>query len=172
MAVLSNPKHEQFAQGLAKGLTADEAYVAAGFKESRGNASRLRSNENISKRVEEIVSRGAERAEVTVAKVMAELSRLGFSDVRNAFTPEGAIRNPNEWDDDFARSVAAIEVVTRATGERDENDRPIIENVHKIKLWDKNSALEKLAKALGMFVEKHEHSGAISLNVTPDDARL
>lgn len=172
MPVLPNAKHERFAQGLASGLTADKAYVAAGYLESRAAASRLSSKVNIQARVAEIVDRGAQRAEVTVERVMSELARLGFSDVRQVFTDGGAILNPNEWSDDFARSVAAIEVVTRPTGERDENDRPIVENVHKIKLWDKNSALEKLAKALGMFVEKHEHSGTLSLNVTQDDAEL
>jgi phage terminase small subunit len=35
MPVLSNPKHERFAQELAKGKTADEAYQLAGCKPNR-----------------------------------------------------------------------------------------------------------------------------------------
>lgn len=57
MTALQNQKHERFAQGLAKGLTADEAYQAAGYSENRGNASRLKSNENILKRVDELQER-------------------------------------------------------------------------------------------------------------------
>ncbi len=35
----------------------------------------------------------------------------------------------------------------------------VIEHVHKIRLWDKNSALEKIGKHLGMFPTKVEMSG-------------
>jgi hypothetical protein len=41
MPILPNHKHELFAQGLAKGLSADAAYQAAGYKRDRGNAARL-----------------------------------------------------------------------------------------------------------------------------------
>jgi phage terminase small subunit len=41
MPVLSNSKHELFAQELAKGKTADAAYVSAGYSPNRGNATTL-----------------------------------------------------------------------------------------------------------------------------------
>lgn len=44
MPVLKNARHETFAQGLAKGLTADEAYAAAGFTPNRGNATRMKAS--------------------------------------------------------------------------------------------------------------------------------
>lgn len=159
MPVLKNARHEAFAQGLAKGMTADAAYQEAGYKPSRSAASRLSANVNISGRVAEIVSKGAERAEATVERVLQELARIGFADLRKAFTPDGALLSPEEWDDATAAAIAAIEVVTRPTGEKDADDRPIVEHVHKLKLWDKNSALEKIAKHLGMFVELHELTG-------------
>lgn len=59
-----------------------------------------------------------------------------------------------------------ISCVTRSIGEGE------VEHVHKIKVWDKNSALEKIAKHLGMFIERVEHSGSMSLNVLPEDAEL
>lgn len=73
MPILKNGKHELFAQELAKGKTADEAYILAGYKENRGNAATLKAKQNILDRVHEIQSRGAERAEVTVASILAEL---------------------------------------------------------------------------------------------------
>ena len=159
MPALKNSRHEAFAQALAKGQSADEAYQSAGFKPNRGNASRLKANENIEARVAEIVNAGAGRAEIDVARVLKEFGRIGFSDLRKAFTPGGALLHPGEWDDDFAAAVSSVEVVSRPTGEKDDMDRPIVEHVHKLKLWDKNSALEKIAKHLGMFIERHEHSG-------------
>ena len=67
MPTLSNAKHEYFAQELAKGKTADEAYQLAGYKANRGNAATLKAKQNISDRVAEIMERKAVRAEVTVS---------------------------------------------------------------------------------------------------------
>jgi hypothetical protein len=73
VAALSNPKHERFAQELAKGRTADAAYVEAGYKENRGNASTLKANQSIEARVLEIQNRAAIRTEITVADITARL---------------------------------------------------------------------------------------------------
>lgn len=73
MPVLDNPKHERFAQELAKGKTADEAYQLAGYKADRCHASRLAAKGNVRARVTEILERSARRAEVTVGSLLAEL---------------------------------------------------------------------------------------------------
>lgn len=39
------PRHERFAAARASGMSASEAYGAAGFRPHRGNASRLSANE-------------------------------------------------------------------------------------------------------------------------------
>lgn len=68
--------------------------------------------------------------------------------------------DPQNWDDDTAAAISSLEVVTNTSEHgKDEDGNKIIEHVHKIKVWDKNSALEKLGKHLGMFPNKHEHSG-------------
>lgn len=73
MPILSNPRHEAFAQGLAKGLTADEAYKKAGFKPNRGNASTLKTNQNILDRVSELQAKTVKKAEITVESLAQEL---------------------------------------------------------------------------------------------------
>jgi phage terminase small subunit len=50
MPLLDNPKYELFAQGLAEGRTADEAYKRAGYKPNRGNAATLKANQSIVER--------------------------------------------------------------------------------------------------------------------------
>ena len=164
--VLKSAKHEAFAQGLAKGLSASEAYIAAGYNESRSAACRLSTNVNVQSRVAELVNKSAEKAGVTVERVLSELARVGFSDLRKAFDRNGRLLRPEEWDDDTAAAISSIEVVTRNIGDGE------VEHVHKIKVWDKNSALEKIAKHLGMFIERVEHSGGIALNVSSEDAEL
>lgn len=73
MAPLSNAKHEKFAQGLAKGMTADDAYSAAGYKPHRGNASTLRANQNILDRLAELQNKAAEKTVLTVASLTQRL---------------------------------------------------------------------------------------------------
>src|SRR5262249_36879372 len=77
MPVLRNPRWEVYAQELAKGKPAREAYVLAGYKKNDGNASRLKSNEKLTARVNELVERtaanAAARAEVTVVSLLNEL---------------------------------------------------------------------------------------------------
>jgi len=158
MTVLKNARHEAFAQGVAKGLSADQAYEAAGYKPNRHNAARLKTNEHVTSRIEEIVSAGAAIAEIDVARTLKELVRLGTSDIRKLFDAEGQLRAIHDLDDDTAAAIAAIEVVSKP-GLPDENGSRGVEYVHKIKMWDKNSALEKIGKHLSMFVDRHEHTG-------------
>jgi len=73
MPPLENPRWEHFAQELAKGKPASEAYVLAGYKANDGNAIRLKGNEKLLARVQELLSRSAARAEVTVVSILNEL---------------------------------------------------------------------------------------------------
>ena len=59
MAVLKNQLHELFAQGLAQGKSADEAYTDAGYTPNRKNASRLKTYEGVQRRVKELQERVA-----------------------------------------------------------------------------------------------------------------
>lgn len=54
MAILSNPRHETFAHGLAAAKSIDAAYSDAGYSPNSGNASRLNGNERVIARVGEL----------------------------------------------------------------------------------------------------------------------
>lgn len=76
MAALRNAKHEAFAQALARGETASDAYVIAGYAQSRSAASRLSTNVNILRRVDQIKARAAEKAEWTAADRLLSLKAI------------------------------------------------------------------------------------------------
>lgn len=63
MPTLRNPKHEKFAQLVASGMTAQAAFTQAGYP-SPQNAPRLRNNELVVKRIEELQARNERRAEL------------------------------------------------------------------------------------------------------------
>ena len=84
MPAIKNPRHEAFAQALARGLSIAAAYTEAGYKPNRGNAhTLLKQNKCISKRVEEIqaeqlaihqqaTAEAAANAKVTIESLIAE----------------------------------------------------------------------------------------------------
>ncbi|SOC45750.1 terminase small subunit [Rhizobium subbaraonis] len=73
MAVLKNARHERFAQAVAKGMSATEAYAEAGYKGDRTAASRLSTNVNVGQRVSELQAKTAKKVEITVDSLAAEL---------------------------------------------------------------------------------------------------
>jgi hypothetical protein len=73
MPPLPNARHERFAQELAKGKSANEAYQLAGFKANEGNCIRLKGNERVIARLEELQLRAANKAECTAADIAKQL---------------------------------------------------------------------------------------------------
>jgi phage terminase small subunit len=160
MPPLDHPRHERFAQLVARGDRLKTAYDEAGYTANRAHAHRLKTREDVSGRIVELTLEGARRAEIDIARVLVELMRIGTSDLRRAFDAEGNLIDPTHWDDDLAASIASIEVVSRA-GKAEDGKRPV-EYVHKIKTWDKISALDKLARHLGLY------NDTLNVNVTDD----
>lgn len=76
MAALGNPKHERFAQALAKGKSQADAYAEAGYAPSEPNASRLTRNDKVRARVAELQDRGAQRAEITLESLLREAGEI------------------------------------------------------------------------------------------------
>ena len=132
MPALQNPKHERFAQELAKGLTADKAYEAAGFKPNRGNAATLKQKESISTRVVELLSeREAIHAQATAEAIKS-----------TALTKEWVIQTLME---NVARAMQTVEVKRAdGTGTGEFQYQGSVAN----------KALELLGKELGMFVDR------------------
>jgi len=89
MPVLKNAKREAFAQAIAAGKTADEAQAQAGYTKNHGNATRLKSNEVIVKRVAEIRAKVSEKAEWSAAERLIALKEI--HDATKAEEPKTAI---------------------------------------------------------------------------------
>lgn len=157
------PKQQRFVEEYIIDLNGAAAAVRAGYSERRARqtANDLLALPAVQEAVQAALAARSERTEITQDRVLQEFAKIGFADIRRIFTPGGGLLSPADMDDDTSATIASVEVVTRATGEKDEDGRTIIEHVHKIKSWDKVSALTQLGRHLGMFTDKVEHSGAI-----------
>jgi phage terminase small subunit len=171
MGRLANQRHERFAQALAQGKSASEAYVLAGYKANDGNASRLKGNERISARVQEIVGRAAERAEVSLERVLRELAAIAFSDIRKMVTWRNEVvaervfeeGEKAEKGENCGEGVKALmpRVTLVPAEEIDEATAGAIAQISqgvngslRVRLHDKHAALVSIGKHLGMFTDQ------------------
>lgn len=165
MAELKNPRHELFAQNVAKGMTLEAAYEAAKFKPHRGNAATLRAKQIISERISElqaqIAQKVVEQEVVSKTEILAELKRIALSDVGHFYDTDGTMRPFADIPEDQRRAIAAVEVKEEFEME---NGRKVFTGyTKKLKLWDKNKALENLGRHQKLFTDKVEHSGTVDL---------
>lgn len=127
MGALSNPRHERFAQELAKGKSATEAYSEAGYEESRSAASRLSTNVNVQQRVSELQSRAAAKTELTVANITERLIR--YADAGEALKDASGLSVARAAMMDAAKLNGLIVERTENTNiNHDVSDRPATED--------------------------------------------
>jgi phage terminase small subunit len=173
LSPLPNAKHEIFAQEVAKGISAAEAYVSAGFKNNAGNARTLRSNQAVAKRIQAIleerehihaesVNLAIEKTGITMGRVLEELAKIGFANIADFVDLTG--ETPT-WDlkDVHPDKMAAVSSLTTETVfDRTQmaNGKPT--EVRKVKLtfWDKRASLVDIGKHLGMFKERSDQPGS------------
>jgi phage terminase small subunit len=107
------------------------------------------------------------RTQVDQDWVLRRLVRIADSDIRKLFNGRD-LKLPGDLDDDTAFAVASIEVVTVAKGFGE------VENIAKVKFWDKRGALIDIGRHLGMFKDKLdvEHSGNVTVVLNGDEALL
>jgi phage terminase small subunit len=171
MPILPNPKHELFAQELAKGAPVAESYVTAGFSHNPGNARRLRASEAVLKRVEALlrerehihakaVEVAIEKTGITIGRVLEELAKIGFANIADyvdVSTGEPRINLADVPPDKLA-AISSIETETQLRGDSEDGVRKV-----KIRLWDKRAALVDMGKHLGMFIERSEVKHTLTL---------
>lgn len=114
-------------------------------------AYQLRIKPRIQQAIEACEKEVLAKLDVTPERILAEYARIGFSDIGDftAWGPNGvAIIDSGELPEGASRVVSEVsETITN-------NGRSV-----KFRLHDKKAALDSLAKAHGMFIEKHELSG-------------
>lgn len=93
--------------------------------------------------------------------VLLEFRLIGMSDIRKLYDEDGKLLPVSEWPEEVAKFVSSIEQVEEFEGKG--RDKEQIGWVKKVKLWNKEKALEMIGKNLSMFTEVHNHTGRITL---------
>tara|TARA_R110000868_G_scaffold369943_1_gene633424 strand:- start:180 stop:731 length:552 start_codon:yes stop_codon:yes gene_type:complete len=161
-------KQERFVAEYLIDLNATQAAKRAGYSEktARSQGTRMLTNVAIQAAIAASQDKRAGRTEITQDRVLAELAKIGFSDIRKAVrwggipevAEDGSHTYPVEMipseDMDDETAAAITEVSLTAQGVR-------------IKMADKLAALEKIGKHLGMFAGAgSDDAETPSINIT------
>lgn len=92
------------------------------------------------------------KLELTTERVLKELARMAFVDIRKLYKEDGSLKAPHELDDDTAAALASIETEELFEGRGE--DREHVGTLRKVKIFSKSDAIRDAMKHLGLF-EKH-----------------
>lgn len=142
-------KQARFVEEYLLDLNATQAAIRAGYsaKTAKQQGARLLTHVDVQAAIAAAKAARSQRTEITQDRVLAELAKIGFADIRKVLTDDGGLRNPASMDDETAGAVASIEVVTRRLPSSGEGEAEV-EYIHKVKTWDKRAALETLLRHL------------------------
>nr|WP_278388419.1 terminase small subunit [Brucella intermedia] len=168
------PKQERFVAEYLIDLNATQAAIRAGYSEktAQQQGSRLLLNVKVQEAIAKGQNKTAAKLEITKERIVEELAKIGFSnmlDYMRAGTDGDPYLDFSNLTREQAAALAEVTVEDFKDG-RGEDARDV--RRIKFKLHDKKGALVDLAKMLGFMVEKHEHTGEISLTVSQEDAEL
>lgn len=154
-----NARHQRFVDEYLVDLNATQAAIRAGY--SRGSAKvtghRMLTNANVAAAVRLAQEERAQRVGITQDEVLAELKRIGFSDMR-WFADWGAagvaLKESSVLSDDAARCVAEVSQSVSEGG-----------GSIRFKLHDKVRALELAGRHIGMWKDEELDRSKVPLLV-------
>ena len=159
-------KQSCFVQEYLIDLNATQAAIRAGYSPRTADAIGL---ENLGKpaikeAIAEAMKAREQRTHITQDRVLQELARLAFCDLRKAFKDDGTLKLPKDIDDETAAALAGIDTTsTMAPGGDDEAPMSLV--TKKIKTFDKGAALTLAMRHLGMLNDKLTVDGTIKGSV-------
>jgi len=156
------PKQQRFVDEYLIDLNATQAAIRAGYSAKTAGTFgyQLLQKKPIETAVSAQRAKVAKKREITQQRIIDEMAKIGFSDVRRMFDPDGRLRPAGDWDDDTAGAVAGFDTSTFTRGRGEDAE---LETIKKIRLWDKPAALIKLGQHLGMFTERLKVDGVEEL---------
>lgn len=154
-----NEKERRFVLEYVKDLSSGQAALRAGYKNGK-MGSDLLADPRVADAVNIELEKHRKDMTVSVQRVIKELARIGYTDIRDLFDDNGRLLPVKQLPEDVARAVSSIKVVTnRIPG----TDPVEVEHTVEVKFWDKKGGLELLGRYLKMYTDKLELTGNVAL---------
>lgn len=150
-----NKKQAQFVKEYLIDLNATQAAIRAGYSAKTADriGPELLGKTCVAEAIRLEMEARSKRTEISQDRVLQEYAKLAFLDPRKFYDEQGNLIPVHQLPEDVAAALAGMDVATERVG-RDEDGKPELATVRKIKLADKKGALDSVARHLGMFTDK------------------
>jgi phage terminase small subunit len=138
-----DPERAAISAGYAKSTARSKAYQWVSISKQKKS--------HVIEAIQKAFKKRSERTEITQNRVLEEFAKLAFSDPRKFFDENNNLKPITDLDDDTAACLSGMDIVTKKVGKGEDSET---ETVKKIKFADKKSALDSVARHLGMFNDK------------------
>ena len=151
-----NDKQREFCRQYLVDFNATQAAIRAGYAmpSARQQANRLLTNDDIQHEIARLAKASAQRVDVSVERAIQEAARLAFFDIRKLVDADGRVIALKELDADTAAAIQGLDISSLPNGEAGE--------IRKYRIADKNAALDRLFKYLGLFAKDNEQSNPMA----------
>ena len=136
---------------------ASRAAAVAGYKRADVAGCRLLKRPEVRAAIAAQQAVALQASTLTAAKVLETLHLIATTDMRDFYTDDGTLKQPQDWTRAQGLGVSSLDVVKRNLTSGDGQ----VDTVFKVKLCDRVRALESLAKHFGLLVDRVDHSGAV-----------
>jgi phage terminase small subunit len=116
-------------------------------------------NAEVRQAIEKGLEKHAAKTGITAERVIAEMAKLAFMNLKNAYAEDGSMKNIHDMDESTQAAIASME--TDELMERQGREMVKIGNRKKIRTHDKTRALELLGKHFKLFNDRLELSGEL-----------
>jgi len=149
------PKQAAFVREYLIDLNATAAAKRAGYSARTAEwiGPRLVTQSHVAAEIAAAQHARAERTEVTADRVLKELARIAFFDIRKLYSDDGTLKNPKDLDDDTAAALTGIDI--QETVVPGGEGAPTI-TTRKAKVIDRTGALTLAMRHLGMLKDRIE----------------
>jgi len=156
------PKQMAFCNEYLIDFNATRAALQAGYSSSTALNGQLMAMPKIKAYLQEKMADATQKAKVTHAKILKELCKIAFGNMGNFFAADGSIKPMNELSDDDKAGLWSVSVADTGSG-------GAVLNTTKFRMYNKLSALDKIAKHVGFYEPEQQEAQTIYKFVTPED---
>jgi phage terminase small subunit len=161
---------KRFADRFFETLKGKESAIYAGYSEHTAavQASQMLATQEVEDYLSVLRTELSEKTGITQTRVLQEIGRLAFSDIRKYYTGDDQLRPITDLDDDEAAALSSV----KSYEEIEPRSGAVLGVNKEIKIYDKLAALEKLARHLGMYEKDNNSKIGITLHFDSQDEQV
>lgn len=165
------PKQQRFVEEYLIDLNATQAAIRAGYSAATAmeQGYQLLQNSSVAEAITALKAKRSEKTGIDAAWLLTRLAKEADADLNDIYDEAGALKPVKDWPMIWRQGlVGGIKVVE----ERDDKGN-VVGIIREVKLSDRVKRLELIGKHVDVqaFKERVEHSGAMALHVSSEDAQ-